>query len=210
MTERSTGDVGAPPSGEMVHVPEGFDLHPRLAAALQKVNSLLTVGEKIREWGVELPLPAYIEGRRRALIVATDRRLIVIRRGVGGGFNMIDIQWQDLVDARVRERALSSLFGCELIANTRRGRFSVPGVVPAQAFSLYTRCQALEQEWREKNRVRAMEESRVVHGRGALGEAPKAGVLMDRLKELKELREAGVLTDVEFESMKAKILAGMA
>jgi hypothetical protein len=39
--------------------------------------------------------------------------------------------------------------------------------------------------------------------------APSSDDTLDKLKELAQLKEAGVLTDAEFEAQKAKILAGM-
>ena len=39
--------------------------------------------------------------------------------------------------------------------------------------------------------------------------APAQDDTLDRLKELGELKNSGVLTDAEFEAQKAKILAGM-
>ena len=39
--------------------------------------------------------------------------------------------------------------------------------------------------------------------------APSTDDTLDKLKELAQLKEAGVLTDAEFEAQKAKILAGM-
>jgi hypothetical protein len=38
--------------------------------------------------------------------------------------------------------------------------------------------------------------------------APSSGDMLAQLKQLGELRDAGILTDAEFEAQKAKILAG--
>lgn len=186
---------------------------PRIAAALAKVPALLTAGELAACMVVQLPYPAYMAWSRRQIVVATSQRLIFLCRGLFGGFSMRDVQWQDLLDATVNERSGASLRGCEFVASTKRGRFVVQGLPSAQAFGLYRICQEREQEWREKNRVREMEEAHARAGgviagsRGGAG--PGAAGMVQHLQHLQQLRQIGTLSDVEFETMKAKLLAGM-
>ena len=81
-------------------------------------------------------------------------------------------------------------------------------------------CQTRAQAWREKRRIRELEEMRARAGGiqlGALGapavSAPVAAgggggdnSPMARLARAKGMRDEGLLTDAEFEQVKAKIL----
>jgi hypothetical protein len=133
-----------------------------------------------------------------------------------GGFDMVDVQWQDLVDAQVNEQSFTETYGCVFKANTKRGRFTVHGLPSAPAFALYRICQEREQEWREKNRIREMEEARAkaggisfTPGGPVAGAGAGTGDLMAHLHQLQQMRQLGTISDVEFEAMKAKVLAGM-
>ncbi|PCC69739.1 PH domain-containing protein [Nannocystis exedens] len=190
--------------------------HPRIAAALARIPSLLTSGEVMICAVVQLAFMAYFSLSRRQIVVATNQRLILLKRGLFGGFTMRDAQWQDLLDAQVKEKAFAESQGCEFLAHTSRGDFFVAGLPSAQAFGLYRICQEREQEWREKRRVREMEEARAraggvtAHPVGATaGVGPGAAALMVQLQQLQQLRHGGSISDVEFEAMKAKLLAGM-
>jgi hypothetical protein len=199
---------------ELVPTHDTTPQHPRIAQALQKLPSLLTSGERVVCTAVQKPFAAYFGGSRRQIVAATNQRLIFVRRGLFGGFTMIDVQWQDLTDARVHERSFAELQGCEFVAQTKRGRFTVHGLPSAEAFGLYRVCQEREQEWREKNRIREMEEARARAGGGFVPVGRGAGLantteLVVQLQQLQQLRHAGTVSDVEFEAMKAKLLAGM-
>jgi hypothetical protein len=195
------------------HISEA-PLPSRIESALAKVPALLTAGEAAMCIIVQLPWPAYLAWSRRQIVVATNQRLIILARGLFGGFTMRDVQWQDLLDAQVTERSATAVFGCEFFASTKRGRFTVQGLPSARAFGLYRICQEREQEWREKNRVREMEEAHakaggLLGGMGMRGGQAGAGAMMQQLQQLQQLRQTGTISDVELESMKAKILAGM-
>jgi hypothetical protein len=94
-------------------------------------------------------------------------------------------------------------------AGSQQVRFS--GLVRAQAQALYRICQAQDQAWREKRRVRELEELRaraggiqVTQGPAGTAAAPDA---VRRLQEAKQLLDARLITDAEYEALKARILS---
>ncbi len=95
--------------------------------------------------------------------------------------------------------------------STRLLRFG--GLRKDQAQEVYRACQAQEQAWREKRRVRELEEMRARSGGVHLGAMPGAGgeeagrSPQARLQRAREMQSQGLLTDAEYEQVKARILA---
>src|SRR5690242_15030000 len=71
-------------SSEDVHVIKSLDY----------LKSVLVTGETLDAWAIQRRLFAL--SHRRILIAATSGRFIVIKRGIFGGFDMLDCRWQDL------------------------------------------------------------------------------------------------------------------
>ena len=212
-----SADVGAPATSTAeakVNKPTG-----RIARAIQKVRSVLTAGEVAREGVFQLRIWALLH--RRSLVATTDRRIIFFRRGLLGGFNMTDFQWQDVKSAHIKEHFFPALFGADLIIISADGqRVKMPGLDSGKARKIYAIAQAQEQAWREKNRIREIEELRAKSGGITLNgpgnpvaaSAPSAaatGDMAKKLKEAKELLDCGAITDVEFETIKARYLNSM-
>jgi hypothetical protein len=147
-----------------------------------------------------------------------------VRRGLISGFSTEDVRWQDLHDAQLQV----GIFGATLTVSAGSGadlagaeggarRLVFAGLRKDQAQEVYRACQFQEQAWREKRRVRELEEMRArsggVHLGGGvggvggvaagdeLGRSPQA-----RLQRAKEMLDQGLLTDAEFEQVKARIL----
>ena len=87
-----------------------------------------------------------------------------------------------------------------------------------QAQGVYRICQAQEQQWREKRRVRDLEELRAKSGGLQLGGAAGIGGTtgggasadaVERLKAAREMLANGLITDAEFEALKAKVVSGL-
>ena len=80
---------------------------------------------------------------------------------------------------------------------------------------MYRICQAQDQAWREKRRVRELEELRarsggiqVMAGAPLGGTATAAGDdAVRRLQEATRLLDAKLITDAEYEAIKAKIVS---
>jgi len=136
------------------------------------------------------------------------------------------LRWQDLRDARLEVGA----FGADLVVTGARGgdlavadqgswTLTVLGLRKEQATAVYRICQTQEQGWREKRRIRDLEELRAKSGgvtiggtspvAGGLKAEPQDGSPAARLQRVKEMLAEGLITDSEFESIKAKIVSGL-
>ncbi|HSU93548.1 MAG TPA: hypothetical protein VLI43_07540, partial [Gemmatimonadaceae bacterium] len=93
------------------------------------------------------------------------------------------------------------------------------GLRKQQAEQVYRAAQAQEQSWREKRRVRDLDELRAKSGgiqlgaMGGGGGGAGGGDVTDdpmvRLQRAKEMLAGGLITDSEYESIKAKIVDRM-
>jgi Bacterial PH domain len=201
------------------------DDDPRLAQAVQHLTALLVPGESLVAYAVQRRLFALLH--RRIVVAATTGRLIQIHRGIFGGYSPVDMRWQDIENANLRV----GIFGADLTITSRGrqdlastgqpiGTIGTPGLRKAQAEQVYRAAQAQEQSWREKRRVRDLDELRAKSGGiqfgsggpavsgagsgGAAGDDPLA-----RLQRAKEMLAGGLITDSEYESIKAKIVDRM-
>lgn len=191
----------------------------RLAKAIKKLRSVLTAGEVDSDSAFQLRLWALTH--RRSMVATTGRRIIFFDRGLFGGFNMTDFQWQDVKNAHVKEHIFPAYFGADLsISSTDGLLLKMRGLDSAQARKIYAYAQSQEQAWREKNRIREIEELRAKSGGitldGAAGPirtppAQPSGAedMAKKLKEAKELLDCGAISDVEFETIKARYLNSM-
>jgi hypothetical protein len=197
----------------------------RLAQAVQHLNALLVTGETLVAYAVQRRLFALLH--RRILVAATTGRLIQIHRGLFGGYSPIDMRWQDIESAHLRVGIIGADLtitsrGRQDLASTGQtiGSIGTPGLRKEQAEQVYRAAQAQEQSWREKRRVRDLDELRAKSGGiqfgsggpavsgagsgGAAGDDPLA-----RLQRAKEMLAGGLITDSEYESIKAKIVDRM-
>jgi hypothetical protein len=193
--------------------------------SLEALRSLLIAGEDLEAMAVQRRVFALVH-RRRA-VAATSGRVIFVQRNLFGGFTPIDFRWQDLRESEVKIGAL----GATLILSAYRSadlasnegppqRLIIEGLRKKEAQEVYRVCQTRAQAWREKRRVRELEEMRAKAGGiqlGAMGgmgagvAAPAGSNGSDnspvaRLQRAKTMRDDGLLTDAEFEQVKAKIL----
>ncbi len=188
----------------------------RLAKAVAKLRSVLTAGEKVQCGALQLRLWALLH--RRAMVVATDRRILFFRRGLLGGFDLRDVQWQDVQDAHVKEHFFPHVLGADLAIETSAGAsLRLKGLESDKARRIYAYAQSQEHAWREKNRIREIEEMRARSGGITLGGAgepvasvaagPVGGVdVTVKLKEAKELLDSGAISDAEYETIKARLI----
>lgn len=188
----------------------------RADKASKIISTTLMADETIVTQGIQHRVFALFS--RRATLAITNSRIIIVRRGLFGGFKMSDIQWKDLKDARMEQNVLDSICGSNLSFqhfNVGAGWMNVDGIDSDVAATIYSRAQSEEQQWEEKRRVRAMEEVRAaaggvtVHTGQAHGAAtpPAGNRMLAEITEAKKLLDAGVISDAEFQEMKSKILA---
>jgi hypothetical protein len=198
---------------------------PGVSRALAALQSLLIPGETLETSAIQRRLFALTH--RRTIVGATSGRCIVVTRGLFGDYAPQDVRWQDLHDAQLRVGVLGatltvSVHGTGDLASTEGpGRtLRVDGLRKQEAQEVYRACQAQEQAWREKRRVRELEELRAKSGGINLGSMPGGGsggagdgagaqTPAARLQRAQEMRQQGMLTDAEFEQVKARILADL-
>lgn len=188
----------------------------RAVKAIEQLSETLMQDETIVEEGIQKRIFALWS--RRAVIAITKSRMIIVRRGLFGGFNMTDIQWKDLRDATLEQNVLVDFCGSNLqFAHSKAGAGSliVNGIERQIASQIYSFAQSEEQAWEEKRRVREMEEVRAASGGITIGggmapSAPsekKSDSVLDELEQAKRLLDMDAISDAEYNEMKAKILA---
>ena len=195
----------------------------RIRQAVDQLSSLLVPNEKLEAYAAQRRLFAL--KHRRSVVCATSGRFIGMTRGLFGGFDPQDVRWQDFKDAHLHV----GIFGADLtivaytspdLAVTGGTRvLSFTGLRKESAQTVYRICQAQEQGWREKRRVRELEELRAKSGgiqlgssAGAASAAAGGGAgeeLAARLQRAKDMLDKGLISDSEYESLKARIVSSL-
>jgi hypothetical protein len=187
------------------------------ARPLAQLQSVLIPGESLEAWAIQIRLFALLH--RRVLVAATSGRLIVLSRRLLGGFDVTTIRWQDLEEVMLHvgmlsaDLALRAGKATDLASLATQGsqRVEFRGLHKEQAQAVYRICQSQDQAWREKRRVRELEELRARSGGIQVTAAPTAGAgesdAVRRLQEARQLLEAKLITDAEYEAIKAKIVS---
>jgi hypothetical protein len=195
----------------------------RLSAALATLQGLLTSGETLEAWAAQRRL--YALKARRTLIAATSGRFISLQRRLFGGYESADIRWQDLKETHISagiiaaDLTLIAQASSDLNIGSEVNRvWTFAGLQKDQAQAMYRICQQHDQVWREKRRVRELEELRaksggvqISGGQGAYGSADTGAESEParRLRQARDMLEAKLISDSEFESIKAKIVSSL-
>ena len=197
------------------------EYEPGLERPLEHLRSVLIPNESLEAWAIQRRVFALTH--RRMLLAATSGRLILLTRKLFGGFDVSDIRWQDLEEVTLRV----GMLGADLLVRAGRPsdfasqgaqgslRHEFQGLRKEQAQAVYRICQAQDQAWREKRRIRELEELRARSGGiqvtpGGGGYTPPAGAQSDavrRLQEAKQMLDGKLITDAEYEAIKAKIVS---
>jgi hypothetical protein len=192
-----------------------------LTKALEHLNSVLVTGETLEAWAIQRRLFALTN--RRILIAATSGRFIKISRGLFGGFAMADFRWQDIGDARIKVGIFGAdifmkIFGTADLAISKDSNqvLVLSGFRKEQAEQIYRLAQAQDQSWREKRRIRELEELRAKSGGITIGSntgsqqpGNSSADAATKLEQAKEMLEKKLITDSEYESIKARIISGL-
>jgi hypothetical protein len=194
-----------------------------LSGALATLQGLLTSGETLEAWAAQRRL--YALKNRRTLIAATSGRFISLKRRLFGGYDSADIRWQDLKETRISagiiaaDLILIAQSSSDLNIGAEVNRvWSFEGLHKDQAQAMYRICQQHDQVWREKRRVRELEELRAKSGGVQISggqpaySSDAAGAESEparRLRQAREMLEAKLISDSEFESIKAKIVSDL-
>jgi hypothetical protein len=202
----------------------GNPQEPDLDGTLATLRGLLTSGETLEAWAVQHRLFALTH--RRACVAATSGRFISLKRRLLGGYDSADIRWQDLKETRISAGILAA--DLTLVAQTNSDLslgsevnrvWTFEGLRKEQAQAMYRICQQHDQVWREKRRIRDLEELRAKSGGVQIGGGPTAYAAAEaagaeseparRLRQAREMLDAKLISDSEFESIKAKIVSGL-
>jgi hypothetical protein len=195
------------------------------SGALTTLRGLLTSGETLEACAVQHRL--YALTHRRLCIAATSGRFISLTRRLLGGYESADIRWQDLKETRIRAGILAA--DLTLVAQSNSDLnigaevnrvWTFAGLCKDQAQAMYRICQQHDQIWREKRRIRELEELRAKAGGVQIGgqsgyaaaAAADAGAESEparRLRQAHEMLEAKLISDSEYEAIKAKIVSGL-
>jgi hypothetical protein len=195
-----------------------------LGGALATLTGLLTSGETLEAWAVQRRI--YALTHRRTVIAATSGRFLSLRRRVLGGYESADIRWQDLKETRIgagiiaADLTLVAQNSTDLNIGAEVNRvWTFEGLRKEQAQAMYRICQQHDQVWREKRRVRELEELRarsggvqISGGQAGYSGTDAAGAESEptrRLRQAREMLDAKLISDSEFESIKAKIVSGL-
>jgi hypothetical protein len=197
------------------------DIEPGLQRAMEHLRSVLVPGETLDAWAVQRRI--YALNHRRILIAATSGRLICIVRRLIGGFALEDLRWQDLEEVRLRVGVFAADLTVHVgkaadlasLGDSAKRVLEFRGLRSEQAEAVYRICQAQDQAWREKRRIRELEELRARAGgiqlaggsMGAGGTPVGSADAMRRLQEAKQMLDSKLITDAEYEAIKAKIIA---
>jgi hypothetical protein len=211
---------------------------PGLDSAFATLRGLLTDGETLEAWAAEHRLFALTH--RRTCIAATSGRFISLTPRLLGGYESADIRWQDLKETRISagilaaDLTLVAQSSSDLNIGSEVNRvWTFAHLRKDQAQAMYRICQQHDQVWREKRRIRELEELRAKSGgvqfsgspggasgysgtasgyAGDSGAADRTGSESEparRLRQAREMLDAKLISDSEFESIKAKIVSGL-
>jgi hypothetical protein len=195
---------------------------PSVRRTLAILKGLLTAGETLEAFAVQHRL--YALTHRRDCIAATSGRFISLKLRLLGGYETADIRWQDLKETHIRagmlaaDLTLVAQASADLNIGAEVNRaWTFTGLRLDQAQAMYRICQQHDQVWREKRRIRELEELRAKSGGVQFGGQPgfapadPAGESEParRLRQAREMLDAKLISDSEFESIKAKIISGL-
>lgn len=180
----------------------------------QNVGEILTRDEQV----LYVCMQNFNAGPMKKSIVATTRRLIYFEPQIFGRFNFRDYPWQDILDAQLNQGMISS----EMTVRLMGGQAETLGNLDKdQARRMYSICQQQEDEWRERRRVRQLEEDRARSGgvivqsggapAGATAPAPTPAPEdpVERLAKAKSLLDRGLISEEEFNAVKTRILENL-
>ena len=173
--------------------------------ALEHLRSLLVDGETLEAWSIQRRLHALIH--RRLIIGVTSGRFIALERKLLGGFDIVDLRWQDIQSTSIQQGIFSANFTISSSgvsdlagASSTLRTLVCKGFQKKTAQQIYRLAQGHEQSWREKRRVRELEQMRAssggVHISTAAG-VPSASPIA---------HHEDLISDSEFQAMKARII----
>jgi hypothetical protein len=194
------------------HTDPGQDM-AALQSVANEVRRVLTSDEEI----IFIALQTQSGGMaRRDAAVITTNRMIFFKRPMVGSANFSDHSWQDIKDVRLKQGMTAS----DLVITLIGGKVEAMGwLEKAQAQRAYSFAQQREQEWREKRRLRDMEEKRAAAGGMTITMPPQATTPVSapaavedpvaRLAKAKAMLDQGLISQAEYDDLKSRILSAI-
>lgn len=147
-------------------------------------------------------------------IVLTSRRAIIFRQKLLGRLEFHDLLWMDVGDVHMREDFLGATV---TVTATNGVSAAVDHIPKAQGRKIYRIAQEQEEQMIEYRRQRSMEEDRNRAGHVVVQNAVQAphqsseaaGDPMAVLTQLKQMLDAGLISQGEFDAKKADLLSRM-
>ncbi|NIK02962.1 hypothetical protein FHT04_003613 [Xanthomonas campestris] len=181
---------------------------------LPKVSELLTRDEQVEYIAVQKKM---VMNLSPDAVVLTNRRFIVVYAKLFG-MTFRDFPWREVLDVHMSEQMLGATIMCRTTQGTSASIDSLP---KKQARRVYAYAQQVEESAYEKrqqleiDKLRAAAGGVVVHAPGAQGAAvpSQAGAVpatddpVQVLSKLKQLLDAGLVTQDEFDAKKTEVLA---
>lgn len=184
---------------------------------IKSINDILIDNENIVDISIQHRIFALLH--RRQILIATTGRLIWMKRNLIAGFKIIDYRWQDIGEVQIYQ----GLFGSDLTikfyleqdlslnTNNNSAFIKLIGFDKNKTKDIYKYAQYQDQSWREKRRIRSLEELRAKSGGITLGTEQHGNRNysynnIEQLEQAKILLEKGLITDAEYEGIKAKII----
>ncbi|MCX6678988.1 MAG: PH domain-containing protein [Methanothrix sp.] len=178
-----------------------------LNACMSKVNEILTSEESI----IFSVSQTSIAGLKPDTVVLTNKRFILYHPGLLG-CKFDDFLWRDLINVKLNE----GIMGAKLTFEAKNNKITVDKLPKTEARKAYSIAQEKEQEANENRRQRQMQEDsakagHIVVGNVGAGNQPTtvADDPMAKLTKLKNMFDAGLITQEEYDKKKAEILASM-
>lgn len=175
---------------------------------LPKVNELLTRDETIEYIAVQKKLVVNISPDA---IVLTNRRFILVQPKMLG-MSFVDFPWRDVENVHMSEQMVGATITCKATTGAFIALDSIP---KRQARRIYAHAQQVEEQAYEKRQQVELEKLRasaggvVMHAPPVLASAPASlnEDPMQVLGKLKQLLEAGLISQGEFDAKKTEVLA---
>ena len=206
-----TPDRDAPPSRSLLSRFLNEEQDPDTVEDVHRqVQPLLTRGETISYIAVQQKPIVNIHPE---CVVLTTRRFMLYKPRLLGRVEFEDYIWRDLGEVTLREGVMGATLGIRTVEGKE---ITVEYLPKAQARRLYAVAQEMEERAREERRQRELEEKRAAAGGITFGGAhptPAGATTAEdpvaRLRQLKDMLDAGLITAAEYQEKKADILSRM-
>lgn len=203
----------------------------RIQKAIEHLSSVMIEGEKIESIAVQQRIYTifpFLFGNgliphRRQIIAATSGRLIWMKRNIISGYDILDFRWQDIGEVFLQVGIFGSDLKIKFYNSTDLSLNKNYGVLrhligfnKSMTQAIYRIVQFQDQSWREKRRIRGLEELRAKSGGINVGNQLKESSPptdnennIQKLKQAKQLLDENLISDSEYETIKAKIISSI-